>query len=316
MSVEEGMPEFDHGARRLQGAMLEHPSLAIDRMPGLSFALNRFIAEAPARLASLIARPSGAAIEEIRATTLFEAIGECSGLTAAIYASAEPEAQFMIALDERIDSLIVSSIFGEAVGADSPDKPGSDAQKPRTAIEASLVEAFARTLGETLEAAFASVARVALGFERLTTIKDSFALGRRDGEAAAARFTLGLNGGACEGLLLLPQAFLLPFRAELANDPEIEALPADRRWSRLMEARVQQTRLPVTAILEEVPMSLGDVANFQIGGLLPLQCNDFSAIRLECSGRGMFTCKLGQADGRYRLEVESPIAQRHEAAKP
>src|ERR1700678_1789457 len=228
MSIEEGMPEFDHGARRLQGEMLDHPSLAIDRMPGLSFALNRFIAEAPARLASLIAR----------------------------------------------------------------------------------------ALGEALEAAFASVARVALSFERLTTIKDPFALGRRDGEAAAARFTLGMNGGACEGLLLLPQAFLLPFRAELANDPETEALPADRRWSRLMEAGIQQTRLPVTAILEEVPMSLGDVANFEIGGLLPLQCNDFTAIRLECSGRGMFTCKLGQADGRYRLEVESPIAPRHQAAKP
>jgi flagellar motor switch protein FliM len=222
----------------------------------------------------------------------------------------------MIALDERIDTLIVSSIFGEAVGADSPDESGSDAQRPRTAIEASLVEAFARALGEALETAFASVARVALSFERLTTIKDSFALGRRDSEAAAARFTLGMNGGACEGLLLLPQAFLLPFRAELANDPETEALPADRRWSRLMEAGVQQARLPVTAILEEVPMSLGDVANFQIGGLLPLQCNDFTAIRLECSGRGMFTCKLGQADGRYRLEVESPIAERHEAAKP
>jgi hypothetical protein len=147
MNMEEGAPELDHGARRLQGAMLEHPSLAIDRMPGLSFALNRFIVEAPARLASLIARPSGAAIEEIRATTLFEAIGECSGLTAAIYASAEPEAQFMIALDERIESLIVSSIFGEAVGADSPDKPESGPQKPRTTIEASLVEAFARTLG-------------------------------------------------------------------------------------------------------------------------------------------------------------------------
>jgi flagellar motor switch protein FliM len=316
MSVEEGMREFDHGARRLQGAMLEHPNLAIDRMPGLRFALNRFIVEAPARLVSLIARPSGATIEEIRATTLFEAIGECSGLTAAFYSSAEPEAQLMIALDERIDSLIVSSIFGEGGGADSPDKLESDAQKPRTAIESALLEAFARALGEAVEAAFASVARIALSFERLTAIKDPFALGRRDGEAAAARFTLNMNGGACQGLLLLPYAFLLPFRAELANDPETEALPADRRWSQLMEAGVQQTRLPVTAVLEEVPMSLGDVANFQIGGLLPLQCNDFTAIRLECSGRGMFTCKLGQADGRYRLEVESPIAQRHEAATP
>ena len=113
MSVEEGTREFDHGARRLQGAMLEHPNLEIERMPGLSFALNRFIAEAPTRLALLVAHTSGAAVEEIRATTLFEAIGECDGLTAAIYASAEPEARFMIALDDRIDELLASSIFGE-----------------------------------------------------------------------------------------------------------------------------------------------------------------------------------------------------------
>jgi flagellar motor switch protein FliM len=316
MSAGGGTPEFDHGARRLQGAMLEHPNLAIERMPGLGYALNRFIVEAPARLASLIAHRSGGAIEEVRATTLFQAIGECSGLTAAIYASAEPEAQFMIAFDERIDSLIVSSIFGESVSADRSDKAGSETQKPRTAIESALLEAFARALGEALEAAFASVVRVTLSFDRLTTIKDAYALGRRDGEAGATRFTLGMSGGACGGLLLLPQAFLLPFRAELANDPEAEALPPDRRWSRLMEAGVQQTRLPVTAVLEEVPMNLGDVANFEVGGLLPLQCNDFTTIRLECSGRGMFTCKLGQADGRYRLEVESPIAQGHEAAKP
>jgi flagellar motor switch protein FliM len=315
MSVDDGAPEFDHGARRLEGAMLEHPNLAIERMPGLRYALNRFIAEAPQRVASLIARPSGGAIEEVRATTLFQAVSECPELTAAIYASVEPDARLLVALDERIDSLIVSSIFGEAVGADAPDKQGSESKKPRTAIEAALLEAFARALGEALEAAFAPVARVTLSFERLATIKDPYALGRRDGEAAAARFTLGMSGGVFEGLLLLPQALLLPFRAELANDPEADAPAADRRWSQLMQVGVQQTRLPVTAVLEEVPMSLGDVANFHIGGLLPLQCNDFTAIRLECSGRGMFTCKLGQADGRYRLEVESPIIQGYEAAK-
>jgi flagellar motor switch protein FliM len=315
VSIGEETSEVDHGARRLRGAMLEHPNLAIERMPGLAYALARFVSEAPARLNALVARPSGGATEEVRATTLFQAIGECSGLTAAIYESVEPEARLLIALDERIDSLIVSSIFGEAAHADGPDKPGSEAGTPRTAIEAGLLEAFARALGEALEGAFASVAPVTIGFEGLVTLKDPFALGRRDGEAAAARFTLGLSGGVCGGLLVLPQAFLLPFRAELASDPEAEPPAVDRRWSRLMEVGVQQTRLPVTAVLDEVPMRLGDVANFQVGGLLPLQCNDFTAIRLECSGRGMFTCKLGQADGRYRLEVESPIAQGHEAAE-
>ena len=115
MSVDDAANESDHGARKLQGAMLEHSSLAAERMPGLGYALNRFIAEAPLRLSALIARPSSGAIEEVRTTTLFRAIQDCSGLTAAIYASAEPEARLLIALDERIDRLIVSSIFGEVV---------------------------------------------------------------------------------------------------------------------------------------------------------------------------------------------------------
>jgi flagellar motor switch protein FliM len=313
--MESAVNEADHGARKLQGAMLEHPSLAIERMPGLGYALNRFIAEAPLRLSSLIARPSGGSIEEVRATTLFQAIEDCSGLTAAVYASAEPGSRLIIALDERIDGLIVASIFGEAVGADPSAKPGSEAGELRTAIEAALIEAFAQALGEALEAAFAPLAPIALSFERLQTLSDPFAFGRRDCEAAAARFSLKMNGGACEGLVLFPQAFLLPFRNELAHDPDAETPAADRRWSRLMEFGVQQTRLPVTAILEEVPMSLGDIANFRVGGLLSLQCNDFTAVRLECSGRGMFTCKLGQAEGRYRLEIESPIAPGFDPAK-
>lgn len=305
--------ELDHGARRLEGAMLEHAGLAIERAPGLGHVLNRFIAEAPRRLSPLIARLSGGAIEEIRGTALLQAVGDCSGLTAAIYESAEPEARLMIALDERIDRLIASSIFGEVVGADGPDTPGSEAKRPRTAIEAALLEAFARALGEALEAAFAPVAPIALSFERLLALSDPFALGRRDGEAAAVRFSLGLNGGACEGLLLLPQTFLIGLRAELARDPEAEAPPADRRWSQLMEVGVQQTRLPVTAVLEEVQMSLGDVARFRAGALLPLQRRDFTAIRLECSGRGMFACNLGEAAGRYRLEVESALEPGYEA---
>ncbi len=75
-----------------------------------------------------------------------------------------------------------------------------------------------------------------------------------------------------------------------------------------MENGLKQTRLPVTAILEELSMSLGDVANFRVGALLPLQSDDFDSVRLECAGRGMFLCKLGQGDGRYRLEIEASIA--------
>jgi len=312
MNIDGAASGIERGARKLQGAMLEHSSLALERMPGLGSALNRFIALAPLRLSPLIARASSGSIEEARATTQFQAIEDCSGLTAAVYATAEPAARLLIALDERIDHLIVSSIFGE-VAAEAPSEPEGESRKPRTAIETALIEAFARALGEAIEAAFAPLGPIALSFERLQTLTDPFALGRRDCEALAARFSLQMNGGACEGLVLLPQPFLLPFRSQLAHDPDAEAPAADRRWSRLMEFGVQQTRLPLTAILEEVPMSLGDIANFRVGGLLSLQCNDFNAIRLDCSGRGMFSCKLGQADGRYRLEIDTPIAPASDA---
>ncbi len=273
--------EFDHGVRKLQGAMLEHPNLAIERMPGLGHALDRFIAEAPQRLSPLFARPSVGSIEQVRSTTLFQAIGDCSGLPAAVYASVEPEARLLIALDERIDDLIVSSIFGEAIAAGDASNPKIEAGKPRTAIEAALLEAFARALGAALQAAFAPLAPIILNFERFATLTDSSVLGKRDSEAAAARFSLQMNGGACECLVLFPQALLLPFRKELEHDPEAETPAADRRWSRLMEAGVRQTRLPLTAVLEEVPMNLGDVANLRVGKVLLLQSNDFSAIRLE-----------------------------------
>ena len=50
------------------------------------------------------------------------------------------------------------------------------------------------------------------------TLSDVHALGRRDTPAAAARFSLPMHGGACEGLVLLPQPLMLPFRKELERE--------------------------------------------------------------------------------------------------
>ncbi len=308
-------PSSDRRARKLKGAMLEHSGLSVERMPGLAAALEVFIAEAQHAIAPLAPGvPGGGTVEGVRATTLFQAISDCAGLTGVIYASFEPEARVLVAHDERIDDLIVASIFGESISADPEADPEDKTPRPRTAIETALLEEFARALGRALEAGFAPLAPLALTFERLVTLKDAFALGRRDMPAAAARFSLPMNGGACEGLALFPQSLLLPLRKELEREHAAETPAVDRRWSTLMETGVKKTQLPVTAVLEEVAMSLGDIANLRVGGILPLQSSDFDAVRLECSGRGMFLCKLGQGEGRYRLEIESLIAQDPDAA--
>jgi flagellar motor switch protein FliM len=304
----------DRRARKLKGVMREHSGFSLERMPGLAVALDHFIAEAQQTIAPLAPGiPSGGTVEGVRATTLFQAISDCAGLTGVIYASDEPEARVLVALDKRIDDLIVASIF-ESISADPEDDPEDKALRDRTPIETALLEEFGRALGRALEGGFAPLAPLTLTFERLLTLKDAFALGRRDMPAAAARFSLPMNGGACEGLALFPQSLLMPLRKELERDHAVETPAVDRRWSSLMETGVKKTQLPVTAVLEEVPMSLGEIANLRVGGILPLQSSDFDAVRLECSGRGMFLCKLGQGEGRYRLEIESLIAQDPDAA--
>jgi flagellar motor switch protein FliM len=310
MNADDDLEDPESGTRKLRGAMLEHSGLVVERMPGLAAALELFAADATSRLAPLVGASSAeAAIEPPRSTALFQAIGDCAGLTAAVYACAEPEARALIALDERIDELLVDAIFGESVSTDLAGGASSNLERARTAIETALTEEFSRALGMALERGFASVAPISLAFERLVTLTDPFALGRRDLPAAAARFSLAIAGASCECLILLPQTLLLPFRKELEQDLTKEPSSGDRRWSSSLETGVKQTRLPVVAVLEETPMTLGEIAALRVGAILPLGSSHFDAVRLECGGRGMFLCRLGQGEGRYRLEVASPIAQ-------
>ncbi len=316
MTVGDGPVEGDAGARRLKGAILENSGFAVERMPGLAAVLEGFIAAAPKSLARLMNHcPDGGEIEPPQPTTLFQAMGDCAGLTAAIYASAEPDSRMLIALDERIDDLIVASIFGESLTPAS-DAAVGEAPRGRTAIEMALVEEFARGLGSAIEAGFEPTTPISMPFDRLLTLTDAFALGRRDMPAAAARFTLRLTGGACQGLIIMPQSLLLPIRKELEREPSAKPASVDRRWSDSIESGLRQTRLPVIAILEELSMSLGAVANFRVGEVLALQSGDFDSVRLECAGRGMFLCRLGQSDDRYRLEIAAPLEQTLEPANP
>ncbi len=294
------------GAGKFKEALRDHGGFMVERMAGLARALDQFVIEAQGYLAPLIAGAGSGTVEPARGATLFQAIGECSGLTAAIYGSLEPETRLLIALDERIDEFIVSAVFGEDVIPQDGVRPKLGEPRQRTAIETALIEGFAQALGHALEVAFAHVAPLTIAFERLTTLSDLYALGRRDMPVALVRFSLQTNGKPCECLMLMPQSLLLPFRRELEQEAT-EPMRRDRLWSVSMETGVKQTRLPVTALVEELTMSLGDVARFRVGEVLPLQCDGFDALTLECAGRAMFLCKLGQGNGKYRLEIDLPV---------
>ena len=288
----------------LKGVRIGGSSLAVERLPGLARALDRFVAEAPIRLAGLFGEtPPAGAVEAPQSAMIFKALHDCAGLTAAIYENADPPGRLIVALDERIDDLVLASVFGEDASPNRQAAGEAASPAPRTAIETALIEAFARALGQALEAGFAQFAPLRPTFERLVVLADLHALGRRDGAAAAARVTLPMRSGSCAGLLLIPQALLAPFRKAFERVDADEPAAPDKHWARLMETEVQHTRLRVNAILDELPMTLADLAGLRVGSLLRLKKPALDSVRLDCAGRGVFLCRLGQGDGRYRLEV-------------
>ncbi len=107
--------------------------------------------------------------------------------------------------------------------------------------------------------------------------------------------------------MLAPQAAFAQLRKRLSVEPGAEAASADPRWARQLEQGVARARIPVSAVLDELPMSLGEIAALSVGQVLTLHGSGMGRVRLECEGREMFWCKLGQGDGRYSLEIEAAV---------
>jgi flagellar motor switch protein FliM len=289
----------------LQSSQPDQPGLAIERLPGLAFALEQFALNIPEALAPLCKAQSPGTIDETKSAGVFEVVRGCEGLTAAVVNCPQFDQRLLMIFDRRIADALVAAVLGGDGETATSARPSRDP----TGIEMSLIGEFARLLAKALDKGFAPTVDLALTAERLETLADIHILGRRDMPAVTAALTIDMPGGPLALTLLLPQAFLLPVRKNLALDPGGDGPPADPRWTRQMEDGVTKTRIAVTAVLDEFDMTLGEVADLAVGQVLNLHGAGMGRVRLECGGREMFWCKLDNGEGHYALEVEEPVEQ-------
>jgi len=292
-------------ARKLNGSILDHSGLAIERMPGLTFILELFCSNLPGALQPLIGEGVVATIEETKTTAVFDTMARYKGQPAALMRCEEIDAPLVIIIGSGAADFLIEAIFG---GAQGDARPATQPlARPRTNIERRLLGEFAQSLGRALEAGFAQSAVAALAFESLQDVTDLNMLGRRDMPAVAARVQIATKTGICACTILLPQPLLQSLRLELSVQSPIGAGSIDPRWARQMEDGVSRALVPIIAIMEEFHMTLGDVALLRVGNVIPLRGDGMGQVRLECAGRGMFRGRLGQGEGRYCLEIEERI---------
>ncbi|MGA2485263.1 MAG: FliM/FliN family flagellar motor switch protein [Roseiarcus sp.] len=286
----------------LQGAQPDSAGQAIERLPGLAFAFEQFALNIPAAAGSLLKLETAPTLDAIRPETAFTALGECEGQLAAVLHSGALDAKLMLIFDPKIAESLIATVFG-----DESVSVGERPPRSATTIEFHLVAELARRFAGALEAAFDGFGSLELRLDRLEKLADVYGLGRRDGPTVEARLTLATRLGPLALAVLAQQAALAPLRKQLATEPGAEAGGGDPRWARQLERGVVRARVAVSAVLDELPMSLGDIAALSVGQVLTLHGSGMGRVRLECEGREMFWCKLGQGDGRYSLEIEAAV---------
>jgi flagellar motor switch protein FliM len=246
-------------------------------------------------------------VEEIASANLFEVLTACKGSIAGVLHSPELDARSLAIVDQGfVLSLIQILLGGEA------NEPQLQPGRPFTRIEMNLVQKMFEVAAKALQGAFSAVAEASFKLERHDTIADTGILGRRDAPVVVATLNFKALGAGGRMIVVMPQTALMPIRQKLAREIVSESPTGDPRWARQMQNGVSYAEISVKGVLEELPMTLGEIAGLEVGHVLKLRGTGMGRVRLECGEHDLFWCRLSQVEGRYSLEVEEPIVEQRD----
>lgn len=290
--------------RKSPDPLLEQSGLAIDRMPMLGVVFDRFTVGLVEGLRLLCRTPTMFSVDGVAAGALFETLTASNGFLGAVLHSPELDCRALVAFDRDFTDSLVQILLGAEAG-DADVQPS----RPLTRIETSLVQRVSDLAAKSLQSALAGIVAASFKVERQEQIVDTTLLGRRDAAVVKAKIrfqALRLSGAMT---LAIPQTALQPIRQKLSRDLSSESATDDPRWTRQMQNEVSSAAITVKGILEEIPMTLGEIAAIEVGQVLKLEGLGMGRVRLECGEHDLFWCKLNQVEGRYTLEVEEPIVE-------
>ncbi|CAO3431032.1 MULTISPECIES: flagellar motor switch protein FliM [Azospirillum] len=207
-----------------------------------------------------------------------------------------------------VDSALIYSIVDVLLGGRRGTAAMRIEGRPYTTIERNLVERMVHVVLSDLSAAFDPLSPVTFRFDRLET-NPRFATIARPANAAVLvklRIDMEDRGGRLE--LMIPYATLEPVRELLLQMFMGEKFGRDSIWETHLASELMVTDVDLSAVLDEVTMTLHDVLNWRVGTRILLNATPDGAIELRCGDVSMFQGRMGRKGGHIavRLEKELP----------
>lgn len=204
-----------------------------------------------------------------------------------------------------VDSSLIYSIVDVLLGGRRGTAAMRVEGRPYTTIERTLVQRMLEVVLHDLGVAFEPVSQVKFSLDRLE-INPRFAAIARPANAAVLvklRVDMEDRGGRIE--LLLPYATLEPIRELLLQMFMGEKFGRDSIWESHLATELWSTNVELEAVLDEMPMSLNDVMNFEVGQTLMLNVGPDARIELRCGGVGLLGGRMGRIGHQVAVRVEN-----------
>jgi flagellar motor switch protein FliM len=291
--------------------LLDNPGLTVERLPMLTVIFDRLAASCAEGLRPFSPAILSLFVNSITTDHVWDALDAYDGSVAAILYSPELDARVLVGLDRRC----LFSLMEVLLGGDAQEPPHDDDRNYST-LEVRVAQTVFEIAAEALNAAFGTVIATSFRLERVETRMDFTVMGRRNVLAVIAKILIQAMDIGGQMFVIIPQPALTPIRQQLSRDLSSDGSASDPRWQKLMQKGVQKAEITAVAILDEKSLTLGEISQWRVGDVLPINAGAVSKVRLDCKDQPLFLCDLGQAKGHYTLKVadrvdieEMPLAQ-------
>jgi flagellar motor switch protein FliM len=282
-AMEEGNPSAHELRNRLVGQTAARP----ERLPGLLELFESFAAEFGRYLSPLLADSPYCKLNGVEPAVLAEALSLIHAPRVAALQAAEIDARAFLVFEGAFDWVLIDAIFGAAPGSLGR---GQSASKPTRIGDRLLIE-VASMAAQALGAAFSKICPLPFKLDRMLDDK-GFPLESHQAPMIAAKLTIRIKSRECSVALLMPQSILSQMRSALAEPQTKSTRESDPVWSLELDRAVGQTPLEVSAVVEELKLTLGQVANLTVGQSLPLRGAGVGRVRLVCNEHELFSCRI------------------------
>ena len=286
-----------------------------ERLPGLQMVFGQLPRVMTEELGNLSHLPPRVRLLDLTASTIADTCALPQSAFAGVVRAERWRSWLYFIADPAASALFVEV----ATGCEDIPEGGVPPRKP-TQTDAHVMRVLFRRVARSLTSAFSIL--VDVGFD-VGDVVEKIELEPQltlTSPVIAARLALEYAGHQGIVTIVVPQAALDSVRPLLANAKPAEALGAasprhreDPSWTKQLSEEIARSFIELNGVLEERPITLGEVQAFSVGSVVELQLTSLSRVRLDADESPLFWCELGKRDNGLILRIDEDFDQQRES---